>query len=438
MNHFSTAKRILQTLRAQGFESYFNGGSVRDRLLGKEAKDFDIATAATPEQVQKIFPRTVPVGLSFGVVIVVEDNVNFEVATFRTEGSYRDGRRPDAVAFSTVQEDARRRDFTVNGLYWDGESQDVLDLVGGREDLKKKIIRTIGDPEKRFGEDFLRLLRAVRFAAQLGFEIEPQTFAAVKKYSAQIANVSAERIRDELTKLLTSPQPARGMRLLDESGMLAVLLPEIVAMKNVEQPPQYHPEGDVYVHTLLLLEQLSEAPAELVWGALLHDVAKPVTFERAPDRIRFNGHDRIGAEMSEVILRRLAFSNDFRTVVCSLVNEHLRFKDVFQMKVSTLKRFFALDRFDLHMALHKIDCLASHKDLSAYRFCEGKLAEFAKEPPPPLRLVTGQDLIKMGMTPGPHFSEILREVEDAILEGKVTTREQGLEWVRTRHGEGGS
>jgi len=430
MTKQEVANSLLQRLLSKGHQAYFAGGCVRDRLRGKQPKDFDIATSATPEQVQQLFAKTVLVGAQFGVVVAVESGHSFEIATFRSESDYRDGRRPEKVAFSTVEEDAKRRDFTVNGLYWDGKSEKPLDLVGGELDLKKQIIRTIGKAEERFGEDHLRLLRAVRFAVQLGFVIEDKTFAAVKAGASLITSVSAERVRDELTKILTSPDPERGMRLLDESGMLEILLPEAIAMKKVEQPPQYHPEGDVWVHTLLLLKQCSEVSAELAWGALLHDIAKPVTFERAADRIRFHGHDKIGAEMSDAILRRLAFSNASREIICSLVNEHLRFKDVFNMRTATLKRFFSLDRFDLHMALHKLDCMASHKDLSAYKFCEEKLAEFAKDPPPPMRLVTGEDLIALGLTPGPEFSKILRQVEDAILEGKVKSKEEGLALVR--------
>ena len=433
MDKLATAKRLMQELKSHGHQALFNGGCVRDRLRGKTPKDYDIATSATPEQVQKLFPRTVLVGAQFGVVVVVDGEENYEIATFRSESNYRDGRHPENVQFSTIEEDVKRRDFTVNGLYWDGESKDAVDLVGGQKDLQARLIRAIGEPSERFLEDHLRLLRAVRFAVQLGFEIEEKTLAAVKTHAPKIVSVSAERVRDELTKILTSPQPGRGVRLLDETGLLEHVLPEILPMKGVEQPPQYHPEGDVYVHTLMLLDQLSEAPAELAWGALLHDVAKPATFERAVDRIRFNGHDRIGAQMSEKILRRLAFSNESRELICALVAEHLRFKDVFNMKVSTLKRFFSLDRFDLHMALHKIDCMASHKDLSAYAFCEAKLAEFAKDPPPPLRLVTGQDLIALGFSPGPRFSEILRVVEDAILEGKVKSKEEGIALVKREY-----
>ncbi len=432
MNTFPVAFEVLSQLKNRGFQAYFAGGCVRDRLLGKEPKDYDIATSATPEQVRSVFERTVPVGAHFGVTLVVEKGQSFEVATFRNDGAYVDGRRPESIVFSSVEEDARRRDFTVNGLYWDGVSEEPLDLVEGRADLKKKVLRTIGDPEKRFLEDHLRLLRVVRFAVQLGFEIESSSFEAANKHAPLIGSTSHERIRDELTKILTSPQPARGVRLLDEIGLLKEVLPEIVTMKGVEQPSEYHPEGDVYVHTLLLLEQLSDAPSELAWGALLHDVAKPATFERAADRIRFHGHDVIGAQMADGILRRLAFSNDSRELICSLVLEHLRFKDAKNMKLSTLKRFFSLDRFDLHLALHKIDCMASHKDLSALQFCESKLAEFSKEPPPPLRLVKGADLMALGYRPGPEFSKILRAVEDAILEGQVKTKEEGIEFVLKR------
>jgi LAO/AO transport system ATPase len=430
MNKLTTALKVLETLKQSGYSALFAGGCVRDRLLGKEPKDFDIATSATPEQVKALFAKTVPVGAHFGVMLVIESGETFEVATFRSDGAYVDGRRPDTVSYASVEEDAKRRDFTVNGLYWDGTSNDPLDLVQGQADLQKRIIRTIGEPKKRFLEDHLRLLRAIRFAVRLGFEIEPATFSAIKENASLIQSVSSERVRDELTKILTSAHPAQGIRLLDETGLLPLLLPEVTAMKGVEQPSEYHPEGDVYVHTLLLLEQLCEASPELAWGALLHDVAKPVTFDRAADRIRFHGHDRIGAEMSDVILRRLAFSNESRELICALVAQHLRFKDAKQMRLSSLKRFFSLDRFDLHMALHKIDCMASHKDLTAYRFCEEKLAEFSKLPPPPLRLVTGEDLKGLGYKPGPEFSKILRAVEDAILEGTVKTKEEGIHFVK--------
>jgi poly(A) polymerase len=432
MDKSAAANEVVRALRKAGHAAYFAGGCVRDQLRGVEPKDFDVATSAKPEIVQGLFPKTVPVGVQFGVVLVLHEGHPFEVATFRSEGGYADGRRPTEVAFSTVEEDAKRRDFTVNGLYFDTEKSEVLDFVGGREDLSKKVIRTIGRAEDRFQEDHLRMLRAVRFAVQLGFEIEPATFAAVKANAEKITRVSAERIRDELTKTLTSPQPARGTRLLDECGLLKHVLPEIELMKGVEQPMQYHPEGDVFIHTMMLLDGLSNAPIELAMGALLHDVAKPQTFVRAPDRIRFHGHDRIGAEMSKEICKRLAFSNDQTDLICSLVAEHLRFKDAFQMRLSTLKRFLRLPRFDLHLELHRLDCLASHGKLDAYEFCKQKYEEMLKEPPPPLKLVTGQDLIEMGLKPGPDFSRILRAVEDAILEGAVKDKESALAYARTQ------
>jgi len=430
MDREKTARKIIQVLQSKGHEALFAGGCVRDQLLGVKPKDFDIATSASPDAILALFPKTVPVGVQFGVILVVEEGVPFEVATFRTDGSYQDGRRPDSVAFATVKEDALRRDFTVNGLYFDTKTDKVIDLVGGGADLKKKIIRTIGDADRRFTEDHLRMMRAVRFAVQLGFEIEPATLSSIKKHAALIDKVSRERVRDELVKTLTSPSPARGMRLLDEVGILSRILPEVETMKGVEQPMEYHPEGDVFIHTMMLLDGLSSAPIELAMGCLLHDVAKPCTFVRAPDRIRFHGHDRIGAEMSKQILKRLAFPNAQIDLICALVAEHLRFKDAFQMRTATLKRFLSLDRFDLHLELHRLDCLASHKHLEAYEFCKAKYAELQQAPPPPKKLVTGADLIALGLKPGPQFTTLLRSVEDAILEGTVTNREEAMDWLK--------
>ena len=372
------AIRIIRSLHAKGHKAYFAGGCVRDKLRGVVPKDYDIATSALPEEIIGIFPKTVPVGVQFGVILVVEEGIPFEVATFRTEGGYQDGRHPTTVAFTSLEEDAKRRDFTVNGLYFDVEKQEVIDFVGGRTDLAAKLIRTIGEPEKRFLEDHLRILRAIRFAVQLDFEIDRNTFHFVRKHAALIDTVSKERIREEMNKILTSSNPARGIRLMDEAGLLQRILPEMETMKGVEQPSEFHPEGDVFVHTLMLVEGLSNAPVELAWGCLLHDVAKPSTFVRAADRIRFHGHDKLGADMSREILKRLTFPNHQIQLICELVAEHLKFKDVFQMKLSTLKRFLALDRFDLHMELHRLDCMASHKNLSAYEFCKQKIAEFAR------------------------------------------------------------
>lgn len=424
------AKRILQTLRAAGHVAYLAGGCVRDRLRGVEPKDFDIATSATPDVVQSLFPKTVPIGAQFGVILIVEEEAHFEVATFRTEGGYQDGRHPTKVSFTNVEEDARRRDFTVNGLFSDPDTNQILDFVGGKSDLQKKIIRTIGDAKERFLEDHLRMLRAVRFAVQLEFELDPETFRTIGELAHLITKVSAERIRDELSKILTSPQPARGIRLMDQCGLLKLILPEVDRMKGVEQPMEYHPEGDVFIHTMMLLDGCANAPLELAMGCLLHDVAKPDTFVRAPDRIRFHGHDTIGAEKSEHILRRLAYSGQQIEIICSLVREHLRFKDAFNMRVSTLKRFLSLERFDLHLALHRLDCMASHGHLEAYEFCKAKWEEFKKLPPPPRRLVTGEDLLNLGFSPGPQFRTILQSVEDEILEGRIATREEAMAYVR--------
>lgn len=424
------AEKIVSTLRKAGFEAYFAGGCVRDSLRGETPKDFDIATNAKPEVTQSLFPKTVPVGVQFGVVLVVEEGVSFEVATFRHETGYEDGRRPTQVAFTDLEEDAKRRDFTVNGLYFDPSTKKVIDFVSGERDIKAKIIQTIGNADDRFLEDHLRMMRAVRFSVQLGFEIEKNTLASVKKHHALIQKVSMERIREELTKILTSPEPARGIRLLDSTGLLNYILPEMEIMKGVEQPMEYHPEGDVFIHTLMLVEGLKNAPIELAMGCLLHDVAKPATFVRAADRIRFHGHDTIGAEMSEKICKRLTYSNDQTQLICELVREHLRFKDAFNMRTSTLKRFLSLPRFDLHLELHRLDCMASHKKLEAYDFCKQKYEEFLKLPPPPLKLINGEDLISFGFKPGPEFSKILRKVEDAILEGTVKNREEALAYLK--------
>jgi poly(A) polymerase len=435
MNKEKVALRIVETLHQKGFQAYLAGGCVRDKIRGVAPKDYDIATSAKPEEVAGLFEKTVPVGAQFGVMLVIEEDAPFEVATFRTEGGYQDGRHPTQVAFATVEEDAKRRDFTVNGLYFDTKNNKVLDFVGGEKDIQKKVIRTIGEPKQRFLEDHLRMLRAVRFSVQLGFEIDEATRKTILQDAALIKKVSQERIRDELTKTLTSPEPAKGIRLLDELKLLVHILPEMETLKGVEQPMEYHPEGDVWIHTLMLMDGLKNPPIELAMGCLLHDIAKPATFQRAPDRIRFHGHDKIGAEMSEVICKRLTFSNEQTKLICELVAEHLRFKDAFQMRVSTLKRFLSLPRFDLHLELHRLDCLASHKNLDAHKFCTDKYEEFLKLPPPPLKLVTGEDLIRLGFIPGPKFTEILRAVEDGILEGTILSKEDGIAFVKKTYGQ---
>jgi len=436
------ATSIVQTLGQRGFQAYLVGGCVRDLLLGRDPKDYDVATDATPAQVMAVFPQTYAVGAQFGVVLVpVPDGEiaggspkshAIEVATFRSDLGYSDGRRPDEVRFSLdPREDVTRRDFTINGMLLDPVSGEVLDFVGGRKDLEAGIIRTIGDAEKRFGEDKLRMLRAVRFAARFEYAIEPATFAAMQKLAQQILVVSHERVRDELTRMLTEGRARRAFLLLEESDLLNPVLPEISAMKGVEQPPEFHPEGDVFEHTLLLLDNLPDpCPLTLAWGALLHDVGKPATFRRAPDRIRFDGHVEVGVKMAEQICRRMRFSNDENEQILALVDNHMRFAHATRMKESTLKRFLRLPAFAEHLALHRADCLASHRNLSTYEFIQLKRAQIPVEKMRPSLLVTGDDLIAEGRVPGPKFREILSAVEDAQLEGRLSTRDAALEFVR--------
>lgn len=443
------AVRIVERLRAAGYEAYFAGGCVRDLLLGVEAKDFDVATSATPEKVLALFPKTFAVGAHFGVILVCEEvegsEIVTEVATFRSDGVYLDGRHPAEVRFSTsAREDVLRRDFTINGMLLDPILQRetcsltsaVLDYVGGQNDLREGIVRAIGDPRRRFEEDKLRMLRAVRFAARLGYAIEPETERAIRELAPGTAKVSRERVRDELTRMLTEGQAARAFDLLDRTGLLQQVLPEVSRMHGVEQPPEFHPEGDVWVHTLLLLEKLpAGASATLAWGALLHDVGKPATFSHnPPDRIRFNGHVEVGVKIAHEILRRLRFSNEDCAQILRLVENHMRFGDVEKMKNSTLKRFFRLPHFGEHLALHRIDCLSSHGDLSLYDFAKRKRDEMPEEEVRPPLLVTGRDLIAAGYKPGPAFKEMLRLAEDAQLEGRIRTREEGLELIREQGG----
>lgn len=401
---------------------------MRDLLLKKKAKDFDIATDALPAAVIKLFPKTVPVGARFGVVLVVHESQSFEVATFRVDKGYRDGRRPTGVRFTDARKDALRRDFTVNGLFYDPVSRKVMDWVEGQKDLKKKIIRAIGDSGKRFAEDKLRMLRAVRFASVLGFKIEPGTFAAIKKLAKQIHSVSQERIRDELVKMLTGPNPALALTLLDRTGLLAHVLPEVQRMKGVSQPKAFHPEGDVFTHTLFLMKQLKNASPVLAFGCLLHDVGKPATFKRA-DRIRFNGHDRVGARIAEKILERLRFSNELKEQIVACVEGHMRFKDVQQMRASTLKKFLQRGTFQTELEQHRIDCLASHGDLSNWHFLRRKLKKLSQDQIRPKPLVNGHDLLHRGYAAGPLIGKILRAVEEAQLEGILKTKEEALEWV---------
>ncbi len=423
------ALQIVRALRDSGYEAYFVGGCVRDLLLKKQPKDFDIATDAVPETVAKLFPKTVPVGAQFGVMLVVQGGQTFEVATFRTDEGYQDGRHPTGVRFTNAKEDALRRDFTVNGLFYDPIERKVMDWVGGQKDLKKKVIRAIGDPARRFTEDKLRMLRAVRFASVLGFKIEKKTFSSIKKLAPKIEAVSHERVRDELIKMFTGPHPGLAMGLLDKAGLLGQVLPEIERMKGVRQPKAFHPEGDVFVHTRLMMEKLKNPPVVLAFGSLLHDVGKPATYKRS-DRIRFNGHDRVGARMAEKILERLRFSNDLKEKIVACVEGHMRFKDVKAMRQSTLKKFLQKETFELELEQHRIDCLSSHGDLSNWRFLRKKIKSLSREEIKPKPLITGRDLLAAGYTEGPVIGKILRAVEEAQLEGKLSTKEETLEWVK--------
>ena len=453
---------VVRTLRERGHQAFLVGGCVRDLLLGREPADYDVATDATPRDVMRIFPETYAVGAQFGVVLVPVDGLTLhdleraaldthdtpveaakhkaiEVATFRSDGLYTDGRHPDEVRFSrTAEEDVQRRDFTINGLLLDPldpafqPEGRVLDYVGGRADLENGIIRTIGEPDRRFAEDKLRMLRAVRFAARFGYTIDPQTMSAIQRLAPQIHQVSRERIREELTKMLTEGHAKRAFELLDQSGLLHEVLPEIEKMKGVEQPPQYHPEGDVFVHTLLLLEKLPAGVSRtLAWGALLHDVGKPPTFLRAPDRIRFDRHVEVGVAMARDICHRLRMSNDDTEHILALVKNHMRFADTPGMKASTMKRFLRLPQFDEHLELHRIDSLSSHANLSLYELVRQKREDTPAEEIRPEPLITGDDLIALGHRPGPIFREILSTVEDQQLEGAITSREAALEYVRT-------
>jgi poly(A) polymerase len=428
----SAARQIAERLRVAGNTAYFAGGCVRDLLRGQLPQDFDIATDARPEVVQKIFPRTYAVGAHFGVIVVLEEDFQFEVATFRSDGAYLDGRRPVEVHFATAEEDAARRDFTINGMFFDPEKNEVIDFVGGRADLEGRVVRAIGDPAQRFAEDRLRMLRAVRFATVLDFEIEAATWDAVVASAASIHQISAERIRAELVKIFLSPHRARGWDLLDASSLLHAILPEMEAMKGCEQPPQFHPEGDVFKHTRIMLKMLpAEASLPLVFSVLFHDVAKPPTATVDEEgRIRFNGHDRIGAEMTEQIMERLRFSRAEIDATVEAVRQHMVFKDVPNMRVAKLKRFMARPTFEDELELHRVDCASSHAMLDNYEFLLKKKEEFANEPIIPPPLVRGDDLIAMGMKPGPMFGEILEAVETRQLEGALKDREEALEWIK--------
>ena len=437
------ARRVVEKLRLHGYEAFFAGGWVRDFLLRRRAKDIDIATSARPDEVLRLFPNATAIGAKFGVVRVRMYRQAFEVATFRSEGRYLNGRHPSSVSFSGPRDDALRRDFTINGLFYDPLADKLIDFVQGEADIQRRIIRTIGAAAERFGEDKLRLIRAIRFACSLGFQIEQETWEAIRTLASSILHVIWEWIRDELIRILTGAAPDRGLDLLHDSGLLAYVLPEVEAMNGVQQPPEFHPEGDVFLHTKLALKMLRRPTRILALGTLLHDVGKPPTFT-VKERIRFDGHVELGATMAEEICRRLRMPNEETEQVVDLVLNHLRFMHVFEMRESTLKRFLRKTNFQDHLELHRVDCMSSHRDLAGYWFCKERLKELKNAPPSPPPLIRGQDLIESGYRPGPIFRQILTAVEDLQLEGRLLTREEALEHVRRNYplkspasGEGG-
>lgn len=448
------ARRICGKLAAAGYKAFFAGGCVRDLLLRRPATDFDIATNATPDQIGTIFPRTIQVGAHFGVILIQEEVdghlVSTEVATFRHDGVYLDGRRPDAVRFSTdPREDVLRRDFTINGVLLDPAAfyktqngliaisrEAVRDFVGGQNDLLRKVVRTIGSPDLRFSEDKLRMLRGVRFAARFGFAMEPETTRAIQHHAAEIVQVSSERVRDELTRMLTEGGARRAFELLDETNLLSEIMPEALRLHGVEQPADWHPEGDVWVHTMLLLEKLQPScSATVAWGALLHDIGKPATYQvDATGRIRFSGHVEVGVRIAEEILERLRFSNDETAQIVALVKNHMRFGDLREMKESTVRRFLRLPKFEEHLELHWLDCMSCHGKLGLYDLAKARFEEEPAVAERPALLVTGRDLIAAGYAPGPAFKAMIEAAEDAQLEGTITGREQALELITTRFG----
>jgi len=434
---FDFAKDVVQRLHKAGFEALLAGGCVRDHLMGVVPQDYDVATDALPVDVQKIFSRTVAVGEAFNVILVLSDHeenpFKIEVATFRTDIGIKDGRHPQRVEKTNAKGDVLRRDFTINGMLMNPLSGEVFDWVGGQEDLKKKIIRSIGNPEQRIHEDYLRMLRAVRFSSRLEFEMDSALLNAIKSNAASISKISAERVFDELTKMLTGKNADVAFNFLADLNLLESIIPEALAMKGCEQPAEYHPEGDVWIHTMLLLKQCAGVSPAVGWGSLLHDIGKPPTFSHEPpDRIRFNNHQNVGDEMASVILKRLKASRELTDIVCELTRDHLKFKDCPQMKPSTLKRFLRNPNFDLHLQLHKIDCMASHQNLTLYNFCLDKLKELPPEILKPKALLNGQDLIDLGFKPGPLFKQILEMLETEQLEGRLSDRDSALQLVKSK------
>ncbi len=433
----SGAVTVVKKLYDQGHKAYFAGGAVRDLLLGNTISDIDIVTCASPQKIEQLFSKTISVGKKFGVMIVVVDSINYEVATFRQESGYGDGRHPSKVSFTDkIPQDAERRDFTVNAIFLNPLTEELIDFVQGKQDLDSRLIRTVGSPAKRFAEDKLRVIRAVRLASQLGFEIDRETYKEIQVYASQVLpQVSWERIRDELLKILTGPHPADGIQLLLDSGILQAILPEIADMKGVEQPPEFHPEGDVFTHTCLMLGMRKGLDDILALSILLHDVGKPPTFS-VKERIRFDGHADVGAKMAEDICRRLRLSTEQIDNVVDLVKDHLRFIHVQEMRDSKLKRFLGKENFQKHLELHRLDCLASHGDLSSYHFCLQKLDEIGQEELKPDPLINGRDLLSLNLKPGPLFSEILMAVEDLQLEGELDSKKKALDWVKQNYIDG--
>ncbi len=424
---------IVKRLRDEGYESYLAGGCVRDMVLGKMPQDYDISTNAKPDEIARIFPNTIPVGAQFGVLLVMIEGEAFEVASFRHDGPYLDGRRPTHVRYGSLQEDIFRRDFTINGMVYDPITGQIIDLVGGRKDLERKLVRAIGNPRARFEEDRLRMVRAVRFAASLDFTVEIETFDAIRELAPTVKQISWERIGEEVTRILTEGGAKKGFELLDRAGLLKILLPEIEAMKGIEQSPDYHPEGDVFIHTMLTLGHLDSPTETLAYGCLLHDVAKPVCIRRDEQRLTFYGHTEKGAEMAEEVLKRLKRSRATWERVAYLVRNHLRHVQAPQMRLSTLKRFLGEDGIDELLELTRIDALSANGDLQHYRFCKQKLAELEEEEIHPEPLLRGRDLIAMGFSPGPNFQTILKQVEEAQLGGELSSREEAMEWVNKHY-----
>jgi poly(A) polymerase len=439
---FKKALHIISVLRQAGHQAFLVGGSVRDLVRGIEPDEYDIVTSAIPDEIRQLFQRTIPVGESFGVILLVENGNVFEVATFRSEEDYQDGRRPSQVRLPvSAREDVLRRDFTINGLLLDPISGEVIDYVGGMEDINKKRIRTIGAADERFAEDHLRILRAVRFSSTMGFSITAETMSAIKNNAGLISNISAERIRDELTKILVRGNSRQGFELLLESGLLSIILPQVASMKGISQPPLYHPEGDVWEHTLLMLKFLSDRKDDLrrdtrlAWGVLLHDIGKPDTYIQDERGIHFYGHTTHGANLAFNILQKLRFPRAEIDTIISMILNHMHFINVMHMRPNRLKRFLRMTDFFLHLELHRLDCLASHGNMETYDFCVDKLHEFSEEELHPERIITGSDLIDLGFTPGPLFSEMIRAVEDAQLDGEIRSKEDAISFILEKWGD---